>query len=138
LSKIVLDASVALAWCFPDESSTYADEVYDALAQETVLVPALWGTEVVNGILIGERKKRIKMDDLVAFTSLLAEMSIVEEPQPLNHQLQQVLPLARQHGLTAYDACYLELAFRHRVPLATLDVSLQKAANSMAVSLFPH
>ena len=36
-------------------------------------------------------------------------------------------------GLTAYDAAYLELAQRRRLPLATLDRALRDAATSAGV-----
>jgi predicted nucleic acid-binding protein len=39
-----------------------------------------------------------------------------------------VLPLARRHQLSAYDAVYLELALRAQAPLATFDEALGRAA----------
>jgi len=42
LKGIVVDASIALAWCFPDEDSVYADDVLDALEGQTVVVPSVW------------------------------------------------------------------------------------------------
>jgi predicted nucleic acid-binding protein len=138
LIKVVVDASVALAWWLPDETSLYADDVLVALRGNTVIVPSLWSLELANAILVGERRKRLQPKDIHPYVTLLEAISIVEDSQPLSHQLQRVLALARDHALSAYDASYLELALRHRASLATLDVSLQNAANSMAVSLFPH
>jgi predicted nucleic acid-binding protein len=36
--------------------------------------------------------------------------------------------LCRKHGLTAYDAAYLELAVRQDCPLAAVDEDLKRAA----------
>jgi predicted nucleic acid-binding protein len=136
LSAVVVDASVALAWCFPDEDSDYADAVLVALRASTLLVPAIWASEVANGLLVGERRNRLKQDDLTEFRLLLEALSISEESQDLTHYLEHVLPLARRRNLTAYDACYLDLAIRHRAPLATQDSSLRRAAENSSVSLF--
>jgi predicted nucleic acid-binding protein len=45
------------------------------------------------------------------------------------------LHLAERHGLTVYDAAYLEIASRRKIPLATLDQELQAAAMSDGVQL---
>jgi predicted nucleic acid-binding protein len=47
-----------------------------------------------------------------------------------------VLALARQHALSAYDAAYLELALRLSLPLATLDRRLQAAATAAGVAIY--
>ena len=43
--------------------------------------------------------------------------------------------LAERYVLTGYDAAYLELAIRHRLPLAALDSDLIKAARAAGVEL---
>jgi len=50
--------------------------------------------------------------------------------------VNDVLPLARKHGLSAYDAAYLELAIRHRAPLSTLDEKLRRAAKVAGITIF--
>jgi len=45
------------------------------------------------------------------------------------------LPLCRAHRLTSYDAIYLDLAQRGRLPLSTLDEPLRKAAKKLGVKL---
>jgi predicted nucleic acid-binding protein len=54
LSQVVVDASIALAWCFPDETSDYADAVLVSLEGKTMLVPAVWSLEIANAVLVGE------------------------------------------------------------------------------------
>ena len=56
MNGIVIDASVALAWCFPDEASDYADSVLLAIENQTVIVPAIWPVEITNALLVGERR----------------------------------------------------------------------------------
>jgi predicted nucleic acid-binding protein len=136
LTGVVVDASVALAWCFPDEASEYADRVLVALDGLAVMVPAIWGLEVANAVLTGERGKRIKPPEIQRFTALLEGLSPAQDFQPVAHHVNQVLPLAREYGLSAYDAAYLELAIRRGVPLAGLDGKLRKAAQKSGVTIF--
>ena len=132
----MVDASVALAWLFPDEASQYADGVLVALEGRAVIVPAIWALEITNALLVGERRKRMKRRDVLQFVELLGGLTIVERPQTVAETVDNVLPLARECGLSAYDAAYLDVAVRQGAPLATLDGALQKAARSAGVKIF--
>jgi predicted nucleic acid-binding protein len=136
LTGIVVDASVTLAWCFPDEASEYADGVLVALEGRTAVVPAIWALEIANGLLVGERRKRVRQPDARRFVELLRGLTIIEHPQTVADTVGNVLPLAREHGLSAYDAAYLDVAVRQGVPLATLDNALRKACRSVGITIF--
>ncbi len=136
MTGVVIDASVALAWCFPDEASNYADGVLVALEGQAILVPAVWGLEVANAVLAGERSKRLRQPEIRRFITLLESLSIVQDVPPVGDQVGNVLPLAREYGLSAYDAAYLELSIRRGAPLATLDGKLQRAAQKAGTSIF--
>ena len=133
---IVIDASVALAWCFPDEASDYADAVLVALEGQTAMVPAIWPVEIANALMIGERRKRIRQPEVRRFIELLKGLSILEDGQPLADTVSNILPLAREYDLSAYDAAYLNVAVRHGAPLATLDAALQKASRASGIKIF--
>lgn len=136
MSRVVVDASTALAWCFPDETSEHADGVLVALEGCTILVPAVWSLELANAVLVGERKKRLNQPEIKNFITLLESLSIVQDQQPISDNIRSVLLLARTHGLTAYDAAYLELSIRQSAPLATLDRHLRKAAKESGIKVF--
>jgi len=136
LTGVVVDASVALAWCFPDEASDYADAVLVALEGQTILVPAIWGSEIANAVLAGERSKRLRQPEIRRFATLLGSLSLVQDTQPVCDHVGNVLPLAREYGLSAYGAAYLELSIRHGAPLATLDGKLRKAAQKAGIRTF--
>lgn len=136
MNKVVVDASVALAWCFPDESSQYADGVLASLDKKIILVPSLWGLELLNGIIVAERKKRLGSDEIHLFATLMRELSIEQDTRTVGEHLDNLLPLARTYGLTAYDSSYLELAIRRGAPLATLDSKLQRACKHAGITLF--
>lgn len=136
MKGVVVDASVALAWCFPDEASNYADGVLVALEGHAILVPAVWGLEIANAVLTGERSKRLRQPEIRRFTTLLDSLSLVQDMQSVGEHVSNILPLARQYNLSAYDAAYLELSIRHGTPLATLDGKLQKAAQEAGIVIF--
>jgi predicted nucleic acid-binding protein len=137
LTAVVIDASVSLAWCFPDEGSDYADKVLVGLEGASILVPAIWSLEVANGILSGERSKRLNQPEIHRFSTLLQSLIVIQDVQPVDEQLTNVLPLACDYGLSAYDAAYLELSLRHNAPLATLDRKLRTAAQKAGAKLLP-
>jgi predicted nucleic acid-binding protein len=136
LTEIVVDASVALAWCFPDEASEYADWVLVALEGRTVIVPAVWALEVANALVVAERRKRLKQPDLRRFVELLGGLRIIEHAQTVTDTVSNVLPLAREYDLSAYDAAYLDVAVRQGAPLATLDRTLKAAGRSAGIKIF--
>jgi predicted nucleic acid-binding protein len=136
LTGIVVDASVALAWCFPDDASEYADGVLVALEGRTLIVPAVWALEITNAVLVAERRKRVKRPDVRRFVALLGGLTIIEHSQTVADTVSNVLSLARKYHLSAYDAAYLDVAVRQEAPLATLDSRLEKAGRSAGIKIF--
>ena len=128
----VLDASITACWAFQDEDHPDARVAFDRIRLEEAVVPCLWWFEVRNILLVNERRRRIKEPDTAAFLLDLSRLRLRVERPPEDGT---VLRLARAHGLSAYDAAYLELAQRERLPLATLDANLRKAAAAAGVAL---
>ncbi len=134
---IVIDASVALAWCFPDETSEYADSVLLALENQVALVPAIWPVEVTNALVVGERRNRLRQPEVTRFVELVKALNIVQDAQQVTETLSHVFPIAQRYKLSAYDAAYLDVAVRRQLPLATLDLGLQKASRAAGIEIFP-
>lgn len=128
----VLDASVTASWCLRDESARAADAALDRLLEDEAVAPALWWFEVRNILVVSERRGRIEPTDTDLFLSDLARLPIRID-SGLNDR--QVVALARKHGLTAYDAEYLELAIRLDAPIATLDRALTRTARLEGLGL---
>jgi predicted nucleic acid-binding protein len=136
MAVFVVDASVALAWCFEDEATTWSEEFLERLRQgDRIIVPAHWGAEVANALLMGVRRKRVKPEQPQLLWDELWLLPIDTEPALTAARGKEVLALGEKHGLTVYDAAYLELAHRYGLPLATLDGDLQKAAQAEGVPL---
>jgi predicted nucleic acid-binding protein len=132
----VLDASLALAWCFSDEADPYADAIAKKFPDIEALVPTLWHLEIANVLLVGERKDRCDQADTATWTTFLATLPITVDEQTSTRAFGDILTLARTHNLSVYDAAYLELALRRRLPLASLDAPLQAAATAAGVALY--
>ncbi len=131
----VLDASVSLAWCFEDEETSYASEVFDRLRTDRALVPTIWPLEVANTLLVGECRGRLTLAMSTRFVRTLSGLSITVDDRTSSVALGSVLGLSREQGLSAYDASYLELAAREGLPLATQDSRLQAAAERIGVEI---
>jgi len=131
----VVDASVALAWCFADETSELADRVLDTLEHDDALAPAIWPLEVANGLRSAERRGRLDLADLPRVRELLTSLPVQIEAVTLDTALGEVTELARQLELTAYDAAYLSLAARRGLALATIDDRLRRACEQAGVEL---
>jgi predicted nucleic acid-binding protein len=99
------------------------------------VVPGLWWLEVANGLVMAERRRRIKSAESVAFVAMIEELPIIADEATGARALHETMSLAREHRLTAYDAAYLELAMRVGLPLATGDRSLRAAAERAGVDL---
>jgi len=135
-SLLVLDTSIVMAWCFQDEADAYADSVLNALETHEAMVPGVWPLEVGNVLCVAERKQRLGQADSVRFIALLQALPIRVEPDTAEHIFKEVLSLAREQGLSTYDAAYLDLAMRLGAPLATRDAALLRAATSCGVEIF--
>ena len=132
--SFVLDASIALTWCFPDEEAQKAEEIAERIAAgETVIVPAFWRHEILNALLVGEKRKRLRPDLTRAFIEDLHRLPMDVDLSPDVFTATQAL--CRKHGLTAYDAAYLEIALRSRCALATADEDLKRAARAEGVQV---
>jgi predicted nucleic acid-binding protein len=135
LTRFVLDTSVALAWCFEDETSAAADRILDLLASSEAIVPAIWPIEVGNALLVGERRKRITPAETTRSLELLRGLNIHLDDAGPGLGVQNLVALARSHQLSVCDAAYLSLAMREGLPLATLDRSQAQAARRAGIKL---
>jgi predicted nucleic acid-binding protein len=135
MSRFVLDNTVTMAWCFTDEATEFTETLLNRLSDltDTALVPALWLYEVVNVGEMAVRRGRITKDKASAFLESLADLPIEVEDLSRREVFVSVWAVAERYGLTSYDAAYLELAIRHRLPLAALDSDLNRAARAAGV-----
>jgi predicted nucleic acid-binding protein len=134
MAALVIDSSLAAAWCFPDERTDYTNAILRAVSTPLEAVaPRLWAYEVRNSVLMGLRRKRITHADAQDFFESIKGLPI-RLSDPVSYD--GVFRLADRYGLTVYDAAYLDLALREGLPLASLDNALCRAAGNTGVALF--
>jgi predicted nucleic acid-binding protein len=134
--RLVLDGSVTLAWLFHDEKDPYADKIVGKLPNLIFFVPRLWHLEIGNVLLVGERRGRCTQADIANWLAFLGGLPIVVDGETESRAWSDTIALARQHGLSEYDAAYLELALREGIPIATLDAKLKAAAKAAGVPIY--
>jgi len=134
----VLDASVAISWCFPGdatEDTPYSRAVLQRLETEDAVVPEIWAFEIANTIFVSfARRRRLTEQQIREFIALLKALPIRVESQGLHSNID-LESLARRRNIAAYDASYIHLAARFDLPLATSDEGLRTAAAAESVHL---
>ena len=131
--SFVLDASVTIEWLLQESPGGYAEAILNYGADETMyFAPPLWIEEVTNSLVLGEKRKRVKPQEVDFFFDRLESLPLTISEYGLaafTTTMRGIHRLASKHSLTAYDATYLDLAMRLELPLATLDRQLRQAAN---------
>ena len=129
---IVIDASITMAWCVRDrEGTAQADAVMERASSETIIVPGLFWPEMRNVLVVAERIQRIEANVAERHMERLRTLRFVTDD---GQEDRQTVALARRHGLSGYDAAYLETAKRRGAKLATLDKKLATAATEEDIS----
>lgn len=127
----VLDASVTASWFLPETPHPHVDIARRRIRTETAASPTIWWYETRNILVVAERRKRLTSAEVdLAWRRLLLLSVRLETPDA-----QISLVLARRHGLSFYDAAYVELALRSGLQIATRDKAMTKAALSEGISL---
>jgi predicted nucleic acid-binding protein len=132
----VIDASVAVAWCVQTQATRLSEAAIEAVTENGGHVPSQFWFEVLHGLSRSERRGLVRREIVDRYLVLLSELPIIIDEAYEAAGMVELNELARQHAVKIYDASYLELALRLRVPLATRDASLARAAQTAGVTLF--
>ena len=134
---IVADTSLMISWLLNETDVVVAEDVYNLLAEETLLVPAHWPVEIGNALGVNVRRGRIPPRLLNAIQERLNKLVVVVEGSISPADIVSLVGFAGDQNLTAYDACYVQLAAENRAPLATLDRQMRTAARRLNINLLP-
>ena len=135
LPSFVIDASIIISWYNHDEQSEYAKDILLCLRKEQAITPCLCCFEVNNVLRVLEKKGKVPSLNVDKALVSIDKLQIIIDSVPPGFKIPLTLRLSREHGLTVYDACYLELAVRMGIPIASLDDDLVKAAKSARIEL---
>jgi predicted nucleic acid-binding protein len=136
MKALVIDGSTALGFLMSEEQAPAAFRALDALERGApTFVPAHWPLEVANGLLMAERRRRATQADVTEALHVVLSLPIEIDRETTSRVTGDTAGLARQYGLTIYDAAYLELAMRRGATLATSDAELARAAKKAGVGV---
>ena len=133
LMAVVIDASVAVAWFVPSQASNYADRIASRTRHEALVVPSLWEAEFANVMTVLLRRRVLARHQVASVLAKAERLNLVIDRDVA--AARALFALAEQHGISAYDATYLELAQRRGLPLATRDANLARAGRAAGVLL---
>jgi predicted nucleic acid-binding protein len=118
-----------MPWFFPDEATAFTEGLLDRLGEQVLWAPTLWVLECTNVLQTAQRRRRIDASRRAQIAGELSELPVRLDLEPLG--FVGLDRLASTHGLSAYDAAYLELALRRSLVLVSLDDSLTAAAKAL-------
>jgi predicted nucleic acid-binding protein len=133
--RVVIDASATIAWLFEDENDEASQQTARFVQENGAVAPAIWRLEVANVLRSAERRGRCSAAFVDQSLARLDRLSVAIDGDTDRQAWNKTLELSRAENLTAYDAAYLELAVRQRLPLATRDQELIEAARRTGVSV---
>jgi predicted nucleic acid-binding protein len=132
----VVDASVAIAWIHPAQATDATNNLREKLKTGwPLVVPVVWFHETANALLVLERRKRLKPQERTQALLALRSLNLKVDQDGVSNVFSRTSELAEKHGLSVYNATYLELAAREQLPLAIQDPPLREAALSCGVEL---
>jgi len=129
----VADNSIVVAWFIASQANARTDALLERAAIEDIHVPFVWRAEFAAALLTLSHNRRLPPARMPAILDELDRLDFVNDAAPPS--ARSLIELARRHALSAYDACYLELALRLRVPLAARDAPLRAAAGRAGIPL---
>jgi predicted nucleic acid-binding protein len=132
----VADAAVALGWVHPGQATPHTERLLDAVGAGAVIeVPALWPLEVANALTVLVRRGKLTDAERQTALGWLKALPLRVDHEMATLAFSTLSSLAAEHDLSVYDATYLELAQRRRLPLGCKDGPLRKAAARRGVTL---
>lgn len=138
MDRWVVDASVAVAWVHPGQATPETDSLLVAVGDgAVVVVPALWPLEVANALLVLERRGKLTAAERVNALGCLQGLAFEVDSEMAGLALTRLSQLATDEKLSVYDAAYLELALRLKLPLACKDGPLREAARRQGLRVLP-
>jgi predicted nucleic acid-binding protein len=134
----VIDACAVASLALVDEDPGIVDGLLGSLKPEDALkVPELWWYELANILVQAKRRNRITEADAFQAWNRFCSLEVMTDERAGPLLGLELIELAERHGLSAYDAAYLELAMRSGATLLTRDGKLRKAATTARVEVLP-
>jgi predicted nucleic acid-binding protein len=131
----VADASTALEWVIPGQLSAAGERAFKLAKRSPIVVPTLWIFETHNAILKLTRRQILTPEKEREIRLEIALLSKRVEDPPDQNGIDRIWEIATTHMMTFYDASYVELAWRLKLPIASSDSAISSAARKLELCL---
>ena len=130
----IMDASVGFAWVYPSQASAETDKLLEEVeAGAAAVVPSFWFLEMANSLLAAQRRKLLSAAERRTALDKLSKLNLTVDEEIVQTAFRKTSELAEKHGLSVYDAAYLEAALRRKLPLGSRDAPLREAAKRCGI-----
>ena len=135
-ASFVVNASVGFSWVYQNQATPETDKLLgEVAAGSTAVVPAFWFLEVANILLMAQRRGKLTVALKKTALTTLENLNLIVDDEGQRAAFHKTSDLAEKHGLTIYDAAYLEVALRRKIPISTRDEALKRAAKQCGVKV---
>ncbi len=136
MKTYVLDNSALIPLFFEEEGTESIQKILQEVEVEFI-APEFLAIELSNVFTTGIRRQKITKSEAAQYLHMFQQLSLDLKRYPMQKNLQHVLDLATQTGLSFYDAVYLGLAEQQGAILVTHDKRLRGEAGKRGISILP-
>jgi predicted nucleic acid-binding protein len=129
----VIDNSVVVAWLYAAQANEYSERILEKTNVSELHTSFIWPAEFANTASVMVKRGILSQELGSAMVTMANDLRLIVDNTPPNSG--ELYQLDRRFNLSAYDASYLELSIRLNAPLATRDVALMKASQSLGLYL---
>jgi len=124
---ILLDASAVMAVILNEPNK---GKVINLTENATLLSPDVISFEIGNALINLLKKQKLTEDELIEAYKNFISIPI----RSIKVDIEKALKIACKFNIYAYDAYYLEVAYRLKIPLITFDISMSKIASDIKIN----
>ncbi|MCK5734846.1 MAG: type II toxin-antitoxin system VapC family toxin [Spirochaetaceae bacterium] len=125
---IVTDANIFIAILLNEPEKK---EIIQNTEKSTIVSPKVLPYELGNALINLHRRNRLSESQLITAYQGYEKIPV----RLVDIDIEKSILISMKYGIYAYDAYYLEVAKRLRLPLLTLDKKMKDIAKKMKIQL---
>jgi predicted nucleic acid-binding protein len=126
--EVILDASAIMAVILNEPNR---DKIIELTKNATLLSPEVISFEIGNALINLFKKRKITENELLEAYRNYTLIPI----RNIKVDIEKALKIACKYKIYAYDAYYLETAYRLKLPLITFDILMKKTGLELKINI---